>query len=244
MAETSNTKNLAYKRIMLKIGGESIAGVDGFGIDIDKTNKLAKKIKSIYQKHIQISIVMGGGNFWRGAEKVCLGMDRAVADEIGMLGTMMNCLALRDAFRRIGVENRLHTSLPIGSIAESYSRLRCCYHLQKGYIVIIGAGTGHPFFTTDTAAALRALELNADILIKATKVDGIYSEDPKKNPNAERFEHLTYIEAITKNIRVIDNTAITVCMNSNLPILVCDLEKPNNLFNAAMGKKVGSIITK
>ncbi len=213
-----------------------------FGISFKEARKVARRLKGIKDEGYQLVIVMGGGNLWRGAEHVKEGINRVTADEVGMIGTVMNCLALRDALEQAGISSRLHTSLNMSPLAERYSRKRALHQLQKGYIVIVGAGTGHPFFTTDTAAALRALELGADVLVKATKVDGIYSKDPKEYEDAKLLDRLTYLEAINKDIRVMDKTAVTVCMNEKLPIIICNLKKPGCLENVLAGKEVGSLI--
>ncbi len=227
---------------MIKIGGEALLDSGDFGIDFKEALKIAERLKGIKDAGYEIMIVMGGGNLWRGAEHVKEGINRVTADEVGMLGTVMNCLALRDALEQAGIEARLHTSLNMSPLTERYSRKRALHQLEKGYVVIIGAGTGHPFFTTDTAAALRALELDADVLIKATKVDGIYSEDPEENENARLLDKLTYLEAINKDIGVMDKTAVTVCMNEGLPIIICNLKKPGCLEDVLKGKKVGSLV--
>lgn len=232
-----------YQRIILKLGGEALAGPKGFGINLKQAKSLAAKIKTVHDLGVQIGIVMGAGNIWRGVKGLNYGMKRATSDEMGMLATIINCLALSDSLEQLGLTVRLHTSLEMKSIAEPYTRLRAAYQMKKGYIVILGAGTGNPYFTTDTAAALRAMELNADILIKATKVDGIYTEDPKLNSNAKHLKQLSYVEAINRGIKVIDNTAITLCMNNRLPILVINLSQPDSLKRAVMGEKIGSLIT-
>ena len=190
-----------------------------------------------------MAIVIGAGNLWRGTDGLAHGMDRATADQMGMLATVMNSLALRDALERIGVTVRVHTAIEMATIAEPYIRLRAIHQLAKDYVVIIGAGTGNPYFTTDTAAALRAMEIHAGILIKATKVDGIYSEDPYLNPQARRYAKLTYTQALNMRVGVMDSTAITLCMDNSLPILVIDLWEPHSLERAVLGEEIGSIIT-
>ncbi|XOB40578.1 MAG: UMP kinase [Candidatus Nealsonbacteria bacterium] len=232
-----------YQRIVLKLGGEALAGPKGFGIDPEKAKELAVRIKAVNSIGVQVAIIMGAGNIWRGIKGLAHGMDRATTDEMGMLATVMNCLALSDALTRLGTTVRLHTSIEMKSIAEPYVRLRAIYQLEKGYTVIIGAGTGNPYFTTDTAAALRAMEINANVLIKATKVDGIYTDDPKLNSKAQRLEQLTYMEAINRKIKVLDNTAITLCMNNNLPIFIIGLSEPDGLKKVVRGEKIGSLIT-
>jgi len=233
---------MKYKRVAIKLGGETLSGADQFGINAERAKELALKIKDVHDCGAQILIVMGAGNLWRGAKGQSAGMDRSIADEIGMLATVMNCLALEDALTKIGITVRLHTSVSIQPIAESYSRLRAVYQLNKGYVVIVGGGTGHPYFTTDTAAALRAVEIEADALIKATKVNGIYDKDPKTNPDAKMMKEVGYMEYIDKQIKVLDNTAITLCMNNNLPILVIGLSEENGLKRVVEGESLGSII--
>ena len=233
----------AYQRVLLKLGGEALAGAGGYGIDPQQAEMVASKIEGVLRHGVQVAIVMGAGNLWRGADGLAHGMDRATADHMGMLATVMNSLALRDALERTGVTVRVHTAIEMRTIAEPYIRLRAINQLAKGYVVIIGAGTGNPYFTTDTAAALRAVEINADIVIKATKVDGIYAEDPNLNPQALRYEKLTYIEALNLRVGVLDSTAITLCMDNDLPILVIDLWEPRSLERAVLGEKIGSAIT-
>jgi len=233
---------MKYKRVAIKLGGETLSGADQFGINAERAKELALKIKDVHDCGAQILIVMGAGNLWRGAKGQSAGMDRSIADEIGMLATVMNCLALEDALIKIGITVRLHTSVSIQPIAEAYSRLRAVYQLNKGYVVIVGGGTGHPYFTTDTAAALRAVEIEADALIKATKVNGIYDKDPKTNPDAEMIKEIGYMEYIDKQIKVLDNTAITLCMNNNLPILVIGLSEEDGLKRVIQGESLGSII--
>ena len=234
---------MKYKRVVIKLGGETLSEANQFGINTEKAKELALKIKKVYDCGAQILVVMGAGNIWRGARGQSKGMDTSIADEIGMLATVMNCLALEDALQKIGIKVRLHTSIAMQPIAETYSRLRAIYQLKKGYIVIVGGGTGHPYFTTDTAAALRAVEIGADALIKATKVNSIYDKDPEKNPKAKKIEKISYMEYLAKEIRVLDNTAITLCMNNNLPILVIGLSEKDGLKRVVMGEKIGSIIS-
>jgi uridylate kinase len=232
-----------YRRVLLKLGGEALAGEGGYGIDPEQAEEAASKIHRVLTYGVQVAIVIGGGNIWRGADGLAHGMDRATADHMGMLATVMNSLVLRDALERRGVTVRVHTAIEMRTIAEPYIRLRAINQLSKGYVVIIGAGTGNPYFTTDTAAALRAMEINADVLIKATKVDGIYSEDPRVNPLASRYDRLTYIDALNMRVGVMDSTAITLCMDNELPILVMDLWEPHSLEKAVLGEKIGSVIT-
>lgn len=232
-----------YRRVLLKLGGESLAGPGGVGIDPVRADQVATKIKRIHDQGIEVAIVIGAGNLWRGVDGLAHGMDRATADHMGMLATVMNALALRDALERTGLITRVQTAIEMRQIAEPYIRLRAIRHLEKGYVVIIGAGTGNPYFTTDTAGALRAVEIHADVLIKATKVDAVYDSDPLVNPNARRFDHLTYMEALNMRVKVLDATAITTCMDNDLPIQVIDLWDENSLEKAVMGEKVGTTIT-
>jgi uridylate kinase len=232
-----------YRRVLLKLGGESLAGPGGVGIDAVRADQVATKVKRIHDQGIEVAIVIGGGNLWRGVDGLAHGMDRATADHMGMLATVMNALALRDALERTGLITRVQTAIEMRQIAEPYIRLRAIRHLEKGYVVIIGAGTGNPYFTTDTAGALRAVEIHADVLIKATKVDAVYDSDPLVNPNARRFDHLTYMEALNMRVKVLDATAITTCMDNDLPIQVIDLWDENSLEKAVMGEKVGTTIT-
>lgn len=234
---------LKYKRIVLKLGGEALAGGEGkAGIDVHEAEDLAGKIKAVCKLGVEVALVLGGGNLWRGKAGLSHGMDRSVADHIGMLATIMNSLALQDALGRAGVETRVQTAISMQAIAEPYIRLRAIRHMEKGRVVIIGGGTGNPYFTTDTAAALRAMEVQADILIKATKVDAIYAEDPRKNPNARRYDRLSYIDALNQRVGVMDSTAISLCMDNDMPILVLDLWQPKSLERALSGETIGTII--
>lgn len=232
-----------YKRILLKLGGEAFAGPGGMGIQPALAEDLARKVQAVRDLGVQVAIVLGAGNFWRGKDGIALGMDRTTADHIGMLATVMNSLALRDAFERIGVSARVQTALEIRSVAEPYIRLRAIRHLEKDRVLILGAGTGNPYFTTDTAGALRAAEIGADVLIKATKVDGVYDSDPRKNADAQRYTSLTYLDALNQGLGVMDSTAITLCMDNKLPILVLDLWQENSLLRAVRGERVGTIIS-
>lgn len=232
-----------YKRIIIKIGGESLSNPGGFGINPQRAEKVAARIAAIRAQEVEIGIVIGAGNLWRGIDGLAHGMDRARADQIGMLATVMNALALADALEREGVVTRVQTAIEMRAIAEPYIRLRAIRHLEKGRVVVFGAGTGNPYFTTDTAAALRAAETGADLLIKATKVDGVYSDDPEKNPNARRFESLTYLEALNLQSRVMDSTAISLCMDNHLPIIVLNLWDPESLERAITGESAGTLIS-
>jgi uridylate kinase len=231
-----------YKRVLLKIGGEAFAGPGGMGIVPQLAEEVAAKVRAVRHLGVQVVIVLGAGNFWRGKDGIAHGMDRTTADHIGMLATVMNSLALRDAFERLGMEARVQTAIEIRSVAEPYIRLRAIRHLEKGRVVIIGAGTGNPYFTTDTAGALRAAETNCDVLIKATKVDGVYSADPRKDETAQRYEFMTYLEALNQQVGVMDSTALTLCMDNNLPILVLNLWQPNSLERAVLGERIGTMI--
>jgi uridylate kinase len=234
---------ISYRRVLLKLGGEALAGPEGFGIDPDMAAQVASKIKRIKERDIEIAVVLGAGNIWRGQIGLAHGMERATADHMGMLATVINALALADALERIGLIPRVQTAIEMRAVSEPYIRLRAIRHLEKGRVLILGAGTGNPYFTTDTAAALRAMEIDADLLIKATKVDGVYAEDPMVNPEAERFEHLTYIEALNIGIRVLDSTAISLCMDNHLPIVVLDLWQPGAMEKAILGERVGTMIS-
>lgn len=231
-----------YKRVIIKIGGESLSNPGGSGINPQRAEELARRIATLHAQEVEIGIVIGAGNLWRGVDGLAHGMDRACADQIGMLATVMNSLALADALERAGVITRVQTAIEMRAIAEPYIRLRAIRHLEKGRVVIFGAGTGNPYFTTDTAAALRAAETAADLLIKATKVDGVYSDDPMKNPDAHRFEHLTYLEALNLQSRVMDSTAITLCMDNQLPIIVLNLWNPGGLERVIQGEPAGTLI--
>ena len=231
-----------YKRIMLKLGGEALAGPEGYGIDPHRADEVAAKIKRVKDHGVEIAIVLGAGNLWRGKDGLAHGMDRATADQMGMLATVMNSLVLRDALERAGVTTRVQTAIEMRAVAEPYIRLRAIRHLEKGRVVILGAGTGNPYFTTDTAAALRAMELHADVLIKATKVDGVYESDPLVNPQAKKFDRLSYIEALNLGVEILDSTAISLCMDNKLPIIIVNLWKEGSIERAVLGERVGTII--
>jgi uridylate kinase len=206
--------------------------------------QVAQKVIEVRDLEVELAIVVGAGNLWRGRDGLRHGMDRATADHMGMLATVMNALALADALSRLGVETRVQTAIEMRAVAEPYIRLRAIRHLEKGRVVILGGGTGNPYFTTDTAAALRAMEIDADLLVKATKVDGVYEEDPQQNPNARRFDRLSYLEALNMRIGVMDATAITLCMEHDLPIIVLDLWQPESLKRAVRGEKIGTLIAR
>jgi uridylate kinase len=232
-----------YRRILLKLGGESLSGPGGFGIDLERADIMAAKIKHLHEQETEVAIVMGGGNLWRGVDGLNHGMERATADQMGMLATVMNALALRDALERAGLETRVQTAIEMKQLAEPYIRLRAIRHLEKGYVVVLGAGTGNPYFTTDTAGALRATEINAEVMIKATKVNGVYDSDPLTNPQAKRFDHITYMDALNMRLKVLDATALTTCMDNDLPILVLNLWDGDSLERAVQGEHVGTLIS-
>jgi uridylate kinase len=232
-----------YRRILLKLSGEALATKGGMGIDPDQAAFMAHRIKSVRALGVQIGVVIGAGNLWRGKSGVDRGMDQSTADHMGMIATVMNALALRDALEREGVESRVQTAIEMNKVAEPYIRLRAIRHLEKGRVVIIAGGTGNPYFTTDTAAALRAMEIDADLVIKATKVDGIYDSDPHKNPNARRYETLSFQDAILQQLEVMDTTAFTLCQENNQTILVVNFWQDGALEAAVMGESVGTIVT-
>ena len=235
--------NFNFKRVLLKLGGESLAGPNGFGIDPLQADAVAARVKDVSAMGIEVAIVIGAGNLWRGKQGLDHGMERATADYMGMLATVMNAMALMDALERANVFTRVQSAIQMQTVAEPYIRRRAIRHLEKGRVVIFGAGTGNPFFSTDTAAALRAVEVGADVLIKATKVDGVYDSDPKKNPNARKFDTLTYMDVINRQLEVMDSTAVTLCMDNHLPILVVNLWDPTALERALRGEKVGTLVS-
>ena len=233
---------MKYKRILLKLSGEALAGSKTTGIDFDRVLEICSEIKEVKEKTgVEIAIVVGGGNFWRGRSNQH--MDRCTSDHIGMLGTTMNALAVNDAFIQLGVESRVQTGIEMRQIAEYYIRKRADRHLDKGRIVIFGCGTGNPFFSTDTAAALRAAEINADIVLKATNVDGIYTADPKKDTNAVKLDKLSYIEVLNKKLNVMDSTATTLCMDNDIPILVYNMNTFGNLEKIVTGEEIGTLVS-
>jgi uridylate kinase len=236
-------RKLKYNRILLKLSGESLSGPNGFGVDPDQAEDIAHRVKQVKDLGVDVAIVIGGGNLWRGRKGLERGMDRATADYMGMLATVMNALALMDAMERIGLYTRVQSAVEMHAVAEPYIRRRAIRHLEKNRVVILSGGTGNPYFSTDTAAALRAMEIGADVLIKATKVDGVYDSDPLKNPDAVRFDHLTYIDFLNRRLSVMDSTAISLCMENSLPILVLNLADPEALQRALFGEKVGTLVT-
>ncbi len=233
-----------YKRVLLKLSGDFMAGSSGFGVDPTAVDGVAEQIKRAFEYGVEIAVVIGAGNIWRGGASLARGMERATADYMGMLGTVINAMALQDSLERMGVITRTQTAIEMHQVAEPYIRRRAIRHLEKGRVVIFGAGTGNPYFTTDTAAALRAMEIGADVLLKATKVDGIYSDDPLKNPGATRFDHLSYIEALNMGVKVIDSTALSLCMDNNLPLMVFKLSPPDSLARAVLGEPIGTIVSR
>lgn len=233
---------LKYKRVLLKLSGEALGSENGFGISVSEAEAIARRVQEIHSMGVEVAIVIGAGNLWRGKQGLDRGMDRATADYMGMLGTMMNSLALMDALERAGVYTRVMSAIEMRAIAEPYIRRRAIRHLEKKRVVIFGAGTGNPFFSTDTAAALRATEIDADVVIKATKVDGVYDSDPKKNPNAVKFDELNYIDVLNRRLEVMDSTAITHCMENKIPIMVLNLWDQTALTNALKGAKVGTLV--
>lgn len=233
-----------YKRVMLKLGGECMSSKGSFGVDPVSADQVSEQIIEALKIKVDIAIVIGAGNIWRGADSIARGMERATADYMGMLGTVINALALQDSLERLGVVTRVQTAFEIRQVAEPYIRRRAIRHLEKGRVVIFAAGTGNPFFTTDTAAALRAAEIGADILLKATKVDGIYDEDPFKNPAAKRFTHLSYLEALNMGVKVMDSTALSLCMDNNLPVVVFKLTPPDSVARAIRGESIGTLVSR
>ena len=236
-----NKMDLKYKRILLKLSGEALAGTKGMGIDFEKVLDICSEIKDVANETgVEIAIVVGGGNFWRGRSNKH--MDRCTSDHIGMLGTAMNALAINDAFKQLNCESRVQTGIEMRQVAELYIKNRADRHLQKGRIVIFGCGTGNPFFSTDTAAALRAAEINADIVLKATNVDGIYTADPKIDKDAKKIDEISYIDVLNKKLNVMDSTATSLCMDNSMPILVYNMNVKGNLLKIVTGKKIGTIV--
>lgn len=233
---------MKYKRILLKLSGESLMGNKQFGIDNEMLTVYAKQIKEVVDLGVEIAIVIGGGNIFRGVQAEQDGMDRTHGDYMGMLATVINAMALQAGLEAAGVDSRLMSAIEMREIAEPYVRRRAVRHLEKGRVVIFGAGTGNPFFTTDSAASLRAIEINADVILKGTRVDGIYSEDPEKNPNAKRYETISFDEVYSKGLNVMDMTAFTLCKENDLPIIVFDMNKPGNLLQLLKGENIGTVV--
>ncbi|WP_418790204.1 UMP kinase [Phosphitispora sp. TUW77] len=231
-----------YTRVVLKLSGEALAGKKGFGIDPETVFSIAEQIKEIISHKVQVSIVVGGGNFWRGIAGSTKGMDRATADYMGMMATVMNSLALQDALEKLDVNTRVLTAIEMREVAEPYIRRRAIRHLEKGRVVIFGAGTGNPYFSTDTTAALRAAEIEAEVILMAKQVDGVYDCDPVKNPNAKRYNELSYIEVLNKGLGVMDSTATSLCMDTKIPIIVFNLIERGNIKRVVMGENIGTFV--
>ena len=231
-----------YKRVMLKLSGEALAGENGFGIDFNVAMDIAKAVKELVDMGIEVGAVVGGGNIWRGRSGE--GMDRTTADYMGMLATSINALALQDSLESLGVDTRVQTAIEMKEIAEPYIRRRAMRHLEKGRVVIFGAGTGNPYFSTDTAAALRAAEIEADVILLAKKVDGVYDKDPHKYDDAKKYDELSYIEVLEQGLQVMDSTATSLCMDNNIPILVFALDNPENIKKVVLGENIGTIVSK
>jgi len=231
-----------YRRVLLKLSGEALAGDQGYGIDPGTLTAIAREVKEVVDLGVELALVIGGGNIFRGLAASSKGMDRASADYMGMLATVINSLAMQDALEKIGVLTRVQSAIAMSEVAEPYIRRRAMRHLEKGRVVIFGAGTGNPYFTTDTAASLRAMEIGADVILKGTKVDGVYTADPKKDPDAVKFEQLTYIDVLGKGLQVMDATATSLCMDNNLPIVVFDITTPGNVKRVVMGDRIGTLV--
>jgi uridylate kinase len=234
--------DIRYQRILLKMGGEALAGPQGFGIDPQRAAEVAGIVKDVYDLGVQVAIVIGAGNLWRGTAGTSQGMARSTADHMGMIATVMNALALQDALEKSGIVTRVQTAMDMRTVAEPYIRLRAIRHLDKGRVVIIAGGTGNPYFTTDSAGALRAMELDAEVLIKATKVDAIYDDDPVENSQAQRFTELTYIDFLNLRLRVMDTTAVSLCMENNMPIVVLDFWQKDSVKHLLLGEPIGTTI--
>ncbi len=231
-----------FKRILLKISGEALKGSERYGIDVDALHNIAREVTQSLTAQTQMAIVVGGGNIWRGTSDRAKGIDRVTADYMGMMATLINALALQDALEKMGVPTRVQSAIEVAKLAENFIRRRAIRHLEKGRVVIFAGGTGNPYFSTDTTAALRAVEIDADVLLKGTQVDGVYSDDPRKNPNAKKFKDLTAMEAIRQRLRVMDTTAFSLCMENKLPVVVFNLYKAGNIRRAVAGEAVGTVI--
>lgn len=231
-----------YKRVILKISGEALAGSHGYGIDFEVVHSIAEQVKEVVELGVQVAIVVGGGNIWRGVAGSAKGMERATADYMGMLATVMNSLALQDGLEHKGVTTRVQSAIEMRQIAEPYIRRRAVRHLEKGRVVIFGAGTGNPYFSTDTTAALRAAEIEAEVILMAKQVDGVYDSDPLKNPNAKKFTELAYIEVLNRGLGVMDSTATSLCMDNNIPLIVFNLNEVGNICKVVLGETIGTIV--
>lgn len=238
----SGSSSPRYSRVLLKISGEILAGPAGWGIDLPVLTSIASQVRDVIQNGTQCALVIGGGNIYRGVEAAGKGMDRATADQMGMLGTVINALALQDALEKIDVPIRVMTAIPMASLGEPYIRRRAVRHLEKGRVIILAAGTGHPYFTTDTAAALRALEIGADVILKGTKVDGVYSADPKKDKTAVRYTTLKFSEALAQQLKIMDATALSMCMDNHIPVVVFDLTRDGNMLRVVKGEPIGTSV--
>jgi uridylate kinase len=244
MLEPMKTKpQPKYRRILLKLSGEALGGEAGFGINAAEIQSMAEQVREVRDLGVQVVVVLGGGNIFRGLAGSEKGIERATGDYMGMLATIINSLALQDALEKIGVATRVQTAIAMPQVAETFIRRRAVRHLEKGRVVIFGGGTGNPYFSTDTAAALRATEIGAEVILKATKVDGIYDSDPKKNPNATRYTQVPYLDCLQKQLKVMDATAFSLCMDNKMPIIVFDLFKPHNLRRVVLGEAVGTVVT-
>src|SRR6201981_1604006 len=241
--QKSDSPAPVYRRIVLKLSGESFQGSQGFGIDAETVHSIAREVKEVNDLGIQMAIIVGGGNIFRGTRQKSLSIDRATGDYMGMLATVINGLAWQDALEKQGVVTRLLSAIAMAQVAEPFIRRRAMRHLEKGRVVIFAAGTGNPYFSTDTAAALRAMEIKANVILKATRVDGIYDADPEKVPGAKMFDRITYLDVIQQGLAVMDSTAISLCMDNKMPIIVFDLNRPGNLRRVVLGEKVGSLVT-
>ena len=234
--------SIKFKRVLLKLSGESLEGEQGFGISSEVLDFFSEEVKKVHDAGVELGIVIGGGNIYRGLSAAKQGIDRATGDQMGMLATMINSLALQNAIERIGVQTRLMSAIKMEEIAEPYIRRRAIRHLEKGRVVILGAGTGHPYFSTDTAGSLRAVEIGADVIIKGPSVDGVYDSDPEKNPNAIKYEKISYLDILKKNLRVMDLTAVSLCQENNLPMMVFNMDVPGNLLKLVQGEAIGTFI--
>jgi uridylate kinase len=239
---SQKASSLTYQRILLKLSGEALCPRQGYGIDAEAVRRIANEIKRVHDLGVEVAVVIGGGNIWRGADAAATGIDRATADYMGMLATVMNSLAMQDAMEKLGMVTRVQTAIEMPPVAEPFIRRRAVRHLEQGRVVILAAGSGNPFFTTDTAAALRAVELNAQVLFKATKVDGVYDDDPMRNPKARKFEELSYMRALNMGLKVMDSTALSLCKDNHMPIVVFNLNQPGALEALMHGEKCGTLV--
>jgi uridylate kinase len=234
---------IKYKRVLLKLSGESLMGSQSFGIDNKVLDYFSSEIKKVYDEGVELGLVIGGGNIYRGLSASSQGIDRATGDQMGMLATVINALALQNAIEKRGIYTRLMSAIKMEEIAEPYIRRRAIRHLEKRRVVIFGAGTGHPYFSTDTAASLRAVEINADVIVKGTRVEGVFDSDPEKNPAAFKFDNITYMDVLKKNLKIMDLTAVSLCQENNLPMIVFNMDEPGNLLRLVKGEEVGTLIT-